>query len=225
MKKNILILTPINNKELRKPSDYVGFCDSDFMIKQSILESGPEFIETEYDLMQANKNICEKAKMLIKANPNTDALLIDCFVDPGVQLLRRQLNIPIVGAGEASLRSAQKSCKKFTIITIQQAQNIVKDMTNLHPARQQLASIRTIDYCISKLITNITAATELIYEQSMLAINNDNADCIILGCTGLNKHHSLLKLMLENSGYNIPIINPLPETISYLKTRTLLENP
>lgn len=70
------------------------------------LEQGPLTIRTAEDEAIATPGVV--AKIVQAEQDGIDAVIVDCTSDVGVREARALVNIPVVGAGEASLRLAQQ---------------------------------------------------------------------------------------------------------------------
>lgn len=46
-----------------------------------------------------------------------DAIVIYCFSDVGIDAIRENVRIPVIGPGETSLAAASMICNRFTVLT------------------------------------------------------------------------------------------------------------
>lgn len=126
-----------------------------------------------------------------------DAIFINSFADYGVDAMRAVLNIPVIGAGEASLRLAADSGRRFAILTVwPQSMRFLYD--------ERLRALNLVDRCAA--IEHLSVESELTklarddgimermhrHENSLLQsmqaaclrLQRDRgADVIVLGCT------------------------------------------
>src|SRR5215470_4871721 len=80
------------------------------------LDKGPESIESECEDALVVPDFLRKAKEAEAAR--CDAVICDCFADPGVRAARELVNIPVIGPGEASMLLAASLGQKFSVITV-----------------------------------------------------------------------------------------------------------
>lgn len=117
MKTRILILNPVNTtiwdeltlthvKRIISP-------DTEITIKS--LTKGPPAIETEYEKELATPYVIEE---VIKASKEGfNAVIINCFDDPGLRASREISNILVLGIGETSLITAALLGYRIAIIS------------------------------------------------------------------------------------------------------------
>lgn len=149
---------------------------------------------------------------------NYDAIVIDCACDPVVVAGREAVETPVVGARNSALHLALTLGTKFTIITVQ-GQSLMRCMH--HGVRMEgletfLASVRYLKMPVLDIASSSKEAQNQLREQTKQAIEEDGADVIILGCTGLS-HQVDIKSIAGELG--IPILDPL---IVALNTAVLL---
>ncbi len=149
-----------------------------------------------------------------------DALYINTVGDYGLEALRAQLSIPVIGAGETAAKTASLLANKFSIVTIwpESMDFIYRDL---------LASTHTSDQCqeirhlsenddLKSLANETNFVTDLrgcsidSYQQLQQAIKDlvkqDNG-CIITGCTCM----APAAVTLEQG--SVPVLEPM--TLGY----------
>ncbi|MGG1659998.1 aspartate/glutamate racemase family protein [Brevibacillus sp. NRS-1366] len=170
------------------------------------LDYGPASVEGEYDEALAVPNLLEKA---IEGEKNgCDGVISLCFGDPGVKPAREVLNIPVVGAGEASMLYASLLAKSFSVITV--LPNVVPMIENISTTlglRSKLASVRYVNIPVLELVDK-KKMEEALFEEMILAIEQDQAHALILGCTGMLGVATSLQESLKERGYDVPVIDP-----------------
>jgi len=128
------------------------------------------------------------------------------------------LDIPVVGAARPSMLYAADLASKFTIVTV--IDNVIGMFENLARGiglRDKLASVRTTDIPVLDL-GNKEKTVKALVGESVKAIEEDGAHAIILGCTGMMGVAEDLAKALEQKGYEVPVIYPVPTAIRYLET-------
>jgi allantoin racemase len=147
-----------------------------------------------------------------------DAILINTVADYGIALVRSAVRVPVVGAGEASVRAAVDAGQSFSFVTVWPSSTkghyerllrdtgaeahcrsiryvtAVEELEGLGGARGVMGSIKSEGHELSQRIL----------DQCIDAIKLDGADTIILGCTCMT---GLTKFL--EAGLGRPIIDPL----------------
>lgn len=136
-----------------------------------------------------------------------DAVLIDTVSDSGLRALRSRLTIPVMGPGEAAFHTACMLGKQFSVLTMwpEWFPLYEKTLTDYH-LWDRCASLRSID--TRPDVTELLAGKEEIIfaklkDEAMAAIEEDGADCIVLGSTTMHQSATYLASVLP-----VPVINP-----------------
>jgi len=136
-----------------------------------------------------------------------DAIVIDCACDPILDAAREITTVPVVGPRNASLHFALTLGTRFSIITVQ-GQSLKRCMEagvrkeGLEPF---CASIRFLTMPVLDIAERPEAAQKELMELCKRAVNEDGADVIILGCTGLSHEVNLNPIMNE---VGVPVLDP-----------------
>jgi allantoin racemase len=172
------------------------------------LDRGPASIESEYEeALAAPDTIC---KAVEAEADGSDAVIIDCMLDPGLPAVREKVAIPVIGPGLTSMHFAAMLGDRFSVVTI---------VTRLAPALRRrarayglsdrLASVRAIDLPVLELERDQQAAVPLLLEQATLALEQDGADVVVLGCTGMAGLAKAVHKGLGDQGHpEVPVIDP-----------------
>ena len=165
------------------------------------LPNGPESIESAYDEALAAPYIISEVEKAAKEG--YDAVTLDCAMDTVVRAARESVKIPVISAGEASHLLALGLCRKYSIITVlhSTAEAIIENL-NKEGLSNRIASVRAAKIPVLELDNN-----EMVFDkicvQANLAIREDGAQAIVLGCTGMFWAAERLKREL-----GIPVIDP-----------------
>ncbi len=165
------------------------------------LEKGPASIESMYDEYLSAPWTLEKVKSA--EQEGYDAVIIDCMGDPALHGARELVDIPVIGPAEASMAMASIIGHKFSVVTVlQSVVPIFHNMVAAYGFRDRFASVRSIDIPVLELEKEEEVKEGLVVE-SQKAIDEDGADLIILGCTGMIG-------MAEELGdkLGVPVIDP-----------------
>lgn len=170
------------------------------------LDYGPASVEGEYDEALAVPNLLEKA--IEGEKSGCDGIISLCFGDPGVKPAREVVNIPVVGAGEASMLYASLLAKTFSVVTV--LPNVVPMIENISTVlglRAKLASVRYVNIPVLELVDK-KKMEDALFEEMIVAIEQDQAHALVLGCTGMMGVATTLQERLKERGYDVPVIDP-----------------
>jgi len=164
------------------------------------LKHGPVSIESSYDEALAAPHIIEEVKRAEKEG--FDAVSIDCAMDTVVRASREAVNIPVTSAGEASYLLAMGLCTRFSVITVlKSTAKTIGENIGKYGFGSRVASVRHADIPVLDLKNERKAFTAILREAKR-AIDEDGAEAIVLGCTGM----SSLAIKLQKK-LGIPVIN------------------
>ncbi|MCS7132432.1 MAG: aspartate/glutamate racemase family protein [Nitrososphaeria archaeon] len=146
------------------------------------LGRGPPSVETLRDLEVVKPLIKELALQKYKMY---DGLIINCFLDPAVDELRKILDRPVVGPCEASLAFGSLFTDRLGVVSIEgEALNLIKQNIKKLSYGHKVVSIRGIKTRVVDLRDNWDRVKAELREESKKALS-EGAEVIILGCTGL----------------------------------------
>ncbi len=159
-------------------------------------------LESAYDEALTVPYIIQEATLAEKEG--FDAVVLDCAADPGLRAIKEKLTIPVVGSGEASYLTAMTVSAKFSIIAVlEQSVRLMEENIQKYGFSSRLASVRSADVPVLDL-KNHEAALEAICRTAKKAIEEDGAQSIVLGCTGMKKLCAEVEKEL-----GVPVIEPL----------------
>lgn len=170
------------------------------------LDYGPASVEGEYDEALCVPNLLEKA--IEGEKEGCDGIISLCFGDPGVKPAREVVNIPVVGAGEASMLYASLLARSFSVVTV--LPNVVPMIENISKKlglHSKLASVRYVNIPVLELVDKKKMEDSL-FEEMVRAIQEDKAHALVLGCTGMMGVATTLHEKLKDHGYDVPVIDP-----------------
>ncbi len=180
------------------------------------IEHGPRSIESEYEEAMSVPGILSLVQDAER--DGCDAVISDCFGDPGVRPGRELVNIPVIGPAEASFLLAAGLGQRFTVVTV--LKNVVPMIGHLlHAAgvSSRLASVRTIDIPVLGL-SDIEAMKKALYREMLGAIQEDDAHVLVLGCTGMMGVAEELQASLHKAGFEVPVVSPTAAAVRLAET-------
>jgi allantoin racemase len=188
----ILIINPNSDLEMtaaiQRSAD--SFANGEFDVVCTPTPGAPKFIETYEDQIKAAPGMVQ----LIRENEDEfDAFIVACHCDPNLDAMKEISKKPVVGIGEASMKIASMLGHRFSVVS-----------TAKHSIPNKEALIRK--YHLQDLLASVrapedetaTASDEEKYLQAaQLAMKEDMAEVIVLGCAGMAGLDKRLEEKLE----------------------------
>lgn len=115
-----------------------------------------------------------------------DAVVVACFDDTGVDALRCVLDAPVIGIGEAAYHAASMISPRFSVVTTL-SRSVAGLEANLlrYGFDRKCGKVRASDVPVLKLESGDEGCIRKIRDQIELAIAEDGAEAIVLGCAGM----------------------------------------
>jgi len=147
-------------------------------------ENGPASIEGVYDGALAVPGVIEEVSRAEKAG--TDAHVIACFDDTGLDAARAAATKPVIGIGEAAYHVASLVAHRFTVITtLSRSVPILERNLAETGLAARCARVRASDIAVLALDDPSSGARTRISDMIAAAVRDDGADGIVLGCAGM----------------------------------------
>jgi allantoin racemase len=161
-------------------------------------------------------------KLAIKAKEEGyDGIFVTCMDDPGVESIREKVDIPVIGAFQASVFTAIMLSEMFSIITVvDNVVPLIREHVREQGINGSLASIRVIDVSVPDLASKYKRENLIVElcNMSKTAIEEDGAEAIVLGCTGMvGIAAEVSGYLSEHYGKSIPVIDPNGVAIGFLE--------
>ncbi len=207
---HIHILTPIVGAPY-EPSQFTGIVGDTARISCSAIARGPVSIEGYADEVMAGPEILRACLAL--AASGVDAIVIDCFGDPGIAAARELLSIPVIGPGQSSLHRAATLADRFGVVSVlDSVLPIIRDMGLRAGLSERLCSVRAVD--IAVLALGGDDFTHALRQQALAAIREDGAEAVILGCTGMfGASRDLSTYLTDQIGRYVPVVDPIESAV------------
>jgi allantoin racemase len=148
--------------------------------------SGPRSIESVYDELLSAQGTLE---MALANMDGYDAVCIACYSDhPAVYALREITSKPVLGIAEASMMMACLVGWKFSVVTTNDEWTpLLTDAAKRYGLAERCASVRATGMAVLALESGSEEANfKAIVRQSQLALDEDGAEVICLGCAGMS---------------------------------------
>ena len=176
----IMIINPNSDSEMtlaiQKGAD--GYTKGEFEAVCKSTPGGPIYIETYEDMALAAPGMMQ----LVRENEKKyDAFIIACHCDPNIELIKEITEKPVVGIGESSMKLASMLGHSFSVVSFGTHSIPNKEaVVRKYHLEGTLASVRATDE-----ISCGDNEEELLTEIAKLAIDEDMAEVIVLGCAGM----------------------------------------
>ena len=175
------------------------------------MEAGPKFeciriadspatIHTEEDVVRSSLRLAEEC---VK-RPDASAVVIACFSDPGLDLVRSLVRIPVIGSQEAGIFTAMTLADRFGIIALS-SNAVSRHMRNMR-------RMGVLDRLVGEVPLGNVSAEAAGTSDEVLAEALDGgrrlvergAGAIVLGCAGFAPRRAVLEEAL-----GVPVVDPV----------------
>lgn len=222
-KKKIMVIIPIAEGSAQEfmpgfETEINAVISSDFEVTYKSLSGyATPFIQSRAAEFWDTFGIIEIAQQAQK--DGYSGIFVNCFGEPGVEVLKEIVDIPVVGGFYPAIANAMMVSSRFSIITV--VPSVVPMLWTL--ARQMgvtssIASVREVGLPVNEL-ENIERLKEKLFEQSKIAIEQDGAEAILLGCTGMLEVNQWLAEELKSyfQKQYVPVVAPVGSAIGALQ--------
>jgi len=152
-------------------------------------QGAPKFIETYEDQVKATPGMMQLVR---EYEHEFDGFIIACHCDPNLDTIKEITKKPVVGIGEASMKIASMLGHSFSVISMTKDSIPNKEaLIRKYHLHDSLASVRSPD---REMIG--TDDEEKFLETAKLALKEDNAEVIVLGCAGMTGMDKRLEKVL-----------------------------
>ena len=142
-------------------------------------------------------------EILEAAQEGYDAIIPNCCSDPGVAETRSVVNVPVVGPAESALHIACTLGYRIGIIEVGGTPpNWAHQLVKKHGLSDRLASVRSVALAVEDC-GDAKLTLDALHEASLKAVEQDRAEVLVFGCTGLTGYAEELQRRLD-----IPVVEP-----------------
>jgi len=202
--RKILVINPITSQEFATMTKEYLESIKDLLTQTECvgIKQGPASIETFYDEAFAQPEIL---KIADQYKDKCDAIVLNCFADPGLYAIRELLEIPVIGPAEASMVVATMLGHKFAVIsTMKNSGPWTELQAKAYGLDSHMAAAISIDIPVLELSTDPKKTTDYIVSAAKDIIQHKGAEVIVLGCTGMASIAEMVRRELD-----VPLIEPL----------------
>jgi Asp/Glu/hydantoin racemase len=206
--KKILVINPnsnaqvtLNLAEALQPLLFEGGPEIDCVT----LSEGPFGVETQADA----DSVTMPLRALVAADNSSDAFVIACYSDPGLQVCREATKRPVFGIAESGVLTALARGDRFGVIAIGQ-RSISRHMRYLRQMclTDRLVGERPLNMSVAETASGEGTLARMIDVGRTLK-DDDGANVIVMGCAGMSRHRAALEDRL-----GIPVIDPTQAAVA-----------
>ena len=174
-----------------------------FEVTVESLEYGTESIESHYDDALVSPFVIER--VLDAERRGFAAVIVSCFMDPGVGAAREVTSIPVIGPGEASMLTALILGDSFSILDVGEERYkryIAPRKVRELGLESRFRSAWGTGVTVTDIPSNDDAVATKLIQIAKQIRDEDEPDVIIMGCTGLAMIAERM-----NQALDIPVID------------------
>ncbi len=198
----ILIVNPNTTRSMTdkavEAAGAVAAASTELMAATSLM--GPASIEGHYDGALALPGLLSEIRKGEAAG--AQAVVIACFDDTGLDAARELASIPVLGLCESALVTAGFLAQRFTVVTTLERSRVLIENLSRRYGMGARAKVRAADIPVLELEDKSSGALGKLKRQIELALSEDGAEAIVLGCAGMA---DLARDLQEE--YGIPVID------------------
>ena len=172
--------------------------------------AGPESLESWTDYHLAS--VCV-LPLVEDYQAKVDGIVLACFGDPGLYLLKEYCEVPVIGIAEASMSLAILLGAKFGILAgMRRAVELMDSMVRTYGLEDRYAGTESLDMRVLDFEKEREKTLDRL-EATSLKLRERGAEVLLLGCAGLTNFVDALQTRLD-----MPVIDPVEAGCQVLKT-------
>nr|WP_316656964.1 aspartate/glutamate racemase family protein [uncultured Gellertiella sp.] len=181
---NILVVNPNSTASMTRK---IGLAASRAARPGTVIEAvnpanAPASIQGFYDIALCLPGLMQE----IVARPQSDAVIIACFDDTGLDAARCAIDCPVIGIGEAAFHAASFLACKFSVVTtLRRSVPSIEANLDRYGLSARCARVRASEVPVLELEEKHPVAMKKITDEIEAAIRDDQAEAIVLGCAGM----------------------------------------
>jgi allantoin racemase len=204
----ILVINPNSNEAVTRGLDEalrpLAFADGPEIVCTTLAD-GPFGIESQADA----ESVTMPLRRLVEGDNRSDAFVIACYSDPGLDVCREATRRPVFGIAEAGVLTALARADSFGVIAIRQG-SIPRHIRYLRrmALMDRLAGERPLEMSVADTASGDETLGRLI-EVGRALRDEDGAGAIVMGCAGMARHRRALEETL-----GVPVIDPTQAAVA-----------
>lgn len=145
---------------------------------------GPDAIESHVDEAFAAVAVVELVEQ-DQRKGGSDAYIVACFGDPGLDAARELVDVPVIGIAEAAMHVATLSGRSFAVVTtLTRTLGRARDLVTRYGMTQACVSLAGSGISVLDLEETTSESFDKIAALCVEAVAME-ADVIVLGCAGM----------------------------------------
>lgn len=210
---HVRVIVPITTRGFRRPDMLRALESPGVVVSHAEIETGPGSIECEFEAAMAAPGTV--AKIIEAEREGVDAVVIDCMGDPGLRPSRETVSIPVIGPGQTGMLVAAMLGHTFSVVTVlRRLRPSFENTAALAGLSSKLASVRSVDIPVLALEADLNHTQSLLVDEAARAVEQDGAEAILFGCTGLLGCAAAVRAGLLARGIDVPVIDPIPNAVA-----------
>lgn len=180
----ILVVNPVGHSKWDEQDRrlYSLFASPGTEVDVVSLPRGPPSVESPRSHAEVIPLIVER---VLELHREYDAVIVNCFLDPAVELLRGIIGKPVVGPCESSLAIASILSRRIAIVTVGgDALWMIEDRVNQLGYSDYVVSIKGVELSVPQLDEDPERTKSMVVRRARECVE-EGAEVIVLGCTGL----------------------------------------
>lgn len=206
-----LIINPNTSQSMTKEIEHTAkrVFQPPWSFVVSAAPAGPESLESWTDYHLASITILP----LLDEVSGVDGIVLACFGDPGLYVLKESCDVPVVGIAEASISMALLLGARFGILAgMSRAVELMDSMVRTYGMEARYAGTESLDMRVLDFEKN-RARTLSVLEEASRKLRDKGAEVLLLGCAGLTSFVEEFMARVE-----MPVIDPVEAGCRMLKT-------
>lgn len=207
------VVVPITTDGFRDSSALDALFGPEITVTQSQITQGPASIECDLDEALSAPGVVACA--IEAERDGADAIVIDCMGDPGMDAAGEAVGIPVLGPCLTSMHLASMLGHRFSVLTVlDRLLPSFEKRAAVYGLASTMASVRAVDIPVLDLEENRERSVKALTAEAIVAIEQDGAHALVLGCTGMLGWADDLARALADAGHaGVPVIDPVPATL------------
>ncbi|GAA3482027.1 aspartate/glutamate racemase family protein [Streptomyces yanii] len=144
---------------------------------------GPESVEGNFESYLAAVAVMDR---IVRYDEPYDAVIQAGYGEHGREGLQELLDVPVVDITEAAAQVAMLLGRTYSVVTtLDRAVPQIQDRLRLAGLNERCASVRAAGLPVLELEADPARAVDAIVEEARLAVAEDRAEVVCLGCGGM----------------------------------------
>ena len=176
--------------------------------------AGPASIEGYADEAMAVPHMLEAMFAAQTQHTGVAGYVIACFDDTGLDAARCVLDAPVVGIGEAACHLASLIAARFSVVTtLGRSVSPIEHNLVKYGLASRCARVRAAEVAVLDLEDAASDAYAQISNEVRIALKEDRAEAIVLGCAGMTN----LAERLSNE-HGVPVIDGVGAAVKLIES-------